>query len=172
MVNTITGVPNEPPRRTGVFSRAPLIPRDLRVPEKKDVLQLTSGKGVTSNQALNLVRERAYEQLRGIVSQARADLGIPETAELDTSPEATADRIVNFALQFFSKYAENNKLQNDEAGRGQFAEFIGAAIGKGIDEARGILQGLQVLNPQVGAQIDETAGIIQQRLDDFILNGL
>ncbi|HNR32863.1 MAG TPA: DUF5610 domain-containing protein [Candidatus Hydrogenedentes bacterium] len=137
-----------------------------------DILNLSVGKPRSAGQVLDLVRERAYEQLRGVVNDARAALGIPEGAVIDTSPEATADRIVNFALSFFSKYAENNGLSDDEEGRRQFATFIGGAIAQGIQEARDILQGLQALTPGADNLIENTASIIQQRLEDFIANGL
>lgn len=172
MVNSISGLNNEPPQRTGIFQREKLIPRELRTTGGQDVLQLSAGKPATTTEALEVVRERAFAQLRDVVKEARAALGIPDGQTIDTSPEATADRIANFALKFFSNYAENNGLADDEAGRQQFADFIGGAIEQGIGEARDILQGLQVLSGDVSNQIDETAGLIQQRLDDFVANGL
>jgi hypothetical protein len=119
-----------------------------------------------------VVLERAMEKLRSVVSEARAALGLPEDAVLDTSPEATANRIADFALNFFSKYAENHGLANDEAGRQQYADFIGKAIAQGISEARGILDSLQALNGEVSGNIDTTSDIIESRLQDFVANGL
>lgn len=172
MDNTVSGLNNEPIQRQSAFKHERIIPRDLRAAEKKDVLELSAGKPATESEALNVVRERAFEQLRGIVDEARAELGIPEDATLDTSPEATADRIANFAIKFFDNYAENNGLEDDEEGRSQYAEFIGGAIEQGISEAREILQGLQVMSPEVNDTIENTAGLIQNRLDDFVANGL
>ncbi len=127
---------------------------------------------VSSSQAQNIVVDRAYEQLRAVVGEARAALGIPEGETLDTSPEATANRIADFAINFFSKYAENNKLADDKAGRQQFADFIGGAINKGIGEARGILSALSALDPKIESGINQTADYIQGRLNDFVTNGL
>lgn len=172
MVNSISGFGNEPPQRASLLQRDRLIPNDLGTARGKDVLQLSAGRPATTAQALDVVRDRAFAQLRNVVNEARAALGIPDGQTIDTSPDATADRIVNFALQFFSKYADNNGLADDEDGRRQFADFIGAAINKGIAEARDILQGLQVLSGQVGNQIDQTADIISRRLGDFVANGL
>jgi hypothetical protein len=130
------------------------------------------GSKISQGQSLQIVTDRALEKLRSVVSEARAELGLPEDADLDTSPEATANRIADFALNFFSKYAENNDLADDEEGRAQFAEFIGGAIKQGISEARDILGSLQALSPDVESGIDKTSDIIQQRLDDFVANGL
>jgi len=150
-----------------------VLPRDLRVPERKnDILTLGKGDKVTNSQAMNIVSERAYEKLRAVVSEARAALGLPEGSELDTSPDATANRIADFALGFFGKYAENNGLANDAEGRQKFVDFIGAAVTKGIDEARGILSSLQALNGDIGTNIDKTAGIIQDRFSAFVEKGL
>jgi hypothetical protein len=171
MVNGLGPLNNEvqAKQQTGLLGRRPLLPQDLRV---KGGDQVSFRTPVPPNEALNLLREKALAQLRNIVDQARADLNIPESAMLDTSPEGTADRIANFALGFFSKYAENNGLADDEAGRQKYADFIGKAINKGIGEARDILTGLQVLSPEVGNTIDQTADIIGQRLADFVKSGL
>ncbi|HEO70863.1 MAG TPA: hypothetical protein ENN80_06320 [Candidatus Hydrogenedentes bacterium] len=118
------------------------------------------------------VGEGALAKLRGVVNQARAALGIPEGVMLDTSPEATAGRIADFALGAFDKWLERHPgLAEDEA-REQFALFIGGAISQGIEEARGILSALQALTPQVNQDIDTTWGIIQERLQNFVHNGL
>ena len=173
MVNSISGLNgNEATQRPSLIQRHRIIPTDLRTTGGDDVLQLSAGKPATATQALDVVRERAFEQLRSVVKDARAALGIPEGQTIDTTPSATADRIVNFALQFFSKFADNNGLADDEDGRRKYADFIGGAINQGISEARDILQGLQVLSGGVNDQIDETANLITKSLDDFVANGL
>jgi hypothetical protein len=139
-------------------------------PERQDILSL--GETPPGRQDVyRILTERAYEKLRAVVAEAREALGIPEGSMLDTSPEATANRIADFALGFFSKYAKNNGLEDNEEGRRQYVEFIGAAVAKGIDEARGILSALNVLNDGLNADIDKTAGLIQKRFEDFIKNG-
>jgi len=168
MVNTIN------PAGSGgdqVFfpNRGKLLPQDLRA-GRKDSVSFGNGK-VSSNEVMQIVTERSMAQLRAVVGEARAELGLPDGAVLDTSPEATANRIADFALNFFGRFAENNKLGDNEEGRRQFADFIGKAINQGISEARNILGALQALNPSVESNIDKTAGIIQQRLEDFVLNG-
>lgn len=171
MVNPIQ--PNEPAFGPIPLGQRPkLLPRDLVTSGGTDRVDFGSGEKVTPDQAQGVVLERAYEKLRGIVGDARTALGIPEGAVIDTSPEATAGRIADFAIGFFSKYAENNGLANDENGRKQFADFIGGAIGKGIDEARGILNALSVLDGDIAKNVDKTQELVQSRLDDFVKNGL
>ena len=81
-------------------------------------------------------------------------------------------RIIDFALNFFGRYAENNRLADDEEGRTQFASFIGAAIAQGISEAEGILSALNATSESGGFDIGFTRSLIQERLDNFVANGL
>ncbi len=138
----------------------------------KDTVEFGLNGGLSVEESMNIVVERALDKLRGVVTQAREELGLPEDAVLDTSPEATADRIAVFALGAWSKYAEQHKLEDTEENRKQFADFIGGAINQGISEARGILSALNALTDEVDGNITKTANIIQQRLQDFIANGL
>jgi len=150
------------------------LPQDQALSSLKDTLDLGKNGPLSSQDAMGVVLERAMAKLLAVVEDARAQLGIPEGAVLDTSPDATANRIADFALNFFEKWLENDDaragLEGQEA-RQQFVDFIGAAIQQGIDEARGILDSLQALNGDVESQIGNTAEVIQQRLEDFVLNG-
>lgn len=127
--------------------------------------------GVSNAQSMNIVLERAMEKLRAVVEEARAELGIPEGATLDTSPEATAQRIVEFALGNFGHYQANHPELGEDEARAQFVDFIGAAIQQGIQEASGILGALNALNPEVESMIETISNIIQERLDAFALGG-
>ena len=171
MDNTVTAIQSAPVQLPVRPEAARVLPRGLAVHGPKDTLELGKKNKVSTAQAQNVLLERAYNKLKSVVDQARADLGIPEGAVIDTSPEATADRIVEFALGAFQSYWGSHPELGEEEARGEFAAFIGAAIGQGIDEARGILGALNALNPEVDGNIDKTAAIIEQRLNDFIENG-
>ena len=171
MVNQVNPA-NEGTPLGSLKDRPKLIPKDLRVPRQKDVVDFGQGRPLNQAQIQDIVVDRALEKLRDIVNDARAQLGLPEGAVVDTSPEATANRIADFALGFFGQYAENNGLEDNEEGRRQYAEFIGGAVSQGIEEARGILEALNALNPEVSGNIDQTASLVQDRFDSFVLNGL
>ena len=139
-----------------------------------DVLDLGRGGQVSQDEAMGVLYERAMAKLQGVVDDARAQLGLAEGAVLDTSPEATAGRIADFALGFFDQWRANDDARGalgDEEARQQFADFIGGAISQGIEEARGILGALSALSPEIEGNIDSTATLIRQRLDDFVMNG-
>lgn len=133
-----------------------------------DKLDLGQGGPLTAEQAIAIVTERSISKLQAVVSDARASLGLPEDSAVDISPEATANRIADFALNFFDKYLERHPEISGDDAKKQFAEFIGGAIGQGIEEARGILGALSALNPDVDNHINSIAGLIQKRLDDFV----
>jgi hypothetical protein len=172
MVDGINSVGNTPVNLARSEETPRALPRELKNDKRTaDILQLGGGEKVSEGKAQGIVLERAYERLRQVLGAAREELGIAEGAELDTSPDATANRIADFALGFFSKYAENNGLANDEEGRKKYVEFIGKAVAQGIDEARGILGALNALNPNISSNIDKTAEVIGKRFEDFISNG-
>ena len=171
MVNNINPIEGRPSQVPGIRPNRPVIPNDLRSTSGAAARLEVRGE-VTTTETLDRARERAFAQLRGVVDEARAALNLPEGQAIDTSPEATGERIANFALRFFNDFAENNGLEDTPEGRQQFADFIGGAIGQGIEEAREILQGLEVLSPSVTQLIDDTAAVVDNILNDFVENGL
>ncbi len=171
MLTSITALNNDLPEAAGLLAKPKSAAQGSKA-SAKDVVEFGKGKAVSNNDAMNMVVERALDKLRSVVSDARKELGLPEDAEIDTSPDATADRIVGFALGFWDKYAKQHGLEDTEEGRQAFADFIGGAINKGIGEARGILTALSALSPEIDDNINKTSDIIQNRLKDFVSNGL
>lgn len=173
MVNAISGGAGVPP--TGPLGRRAYPAQEelpARAAARADEVAFGQGGRLSDEERTKLVVERALARLRSVVDDAKEELGIEEGSPLDISPEATAGRIVGFALGFFDKYAKQNGLEDNEEGRRQFADFIGGAISQGIDEARGILGALNALDPDTGANIDKTASIISSRLEEFVKKGL
>ncbi|MBI5094917.1 MAG: DUF5610 domain-containing protein [Candidatus Hydrogenedentes bacterium] len=138
-----------------------------------DSVSFGSNSQVTPAQANSILLERAYDKIRSVVSDAKAALGIPEGQAIDTSNEATAGRIADFALGAFEKWRSTpaRAALSDEEARKQFATFIGGAISQGISEAQNILGALNALNPEITNNIQSISDLIQQRLDSFVANG-
>ena len=133
----------------------------------------------SDNKAMNLlyraISDAVEKRLAGQAPQ-KADDGTEATAETglnktysneDTSPQATADRIVGFATNFYQAFREQNPELNDEDGLEQFMQEIGKGIDQGFADARDILTGLKKLEGKVADDIDETYGLIQKGLQDF-----
>lgn len=116
--------------------------------------------------------------LEGINSELEAEFG-PNAAEkikqsgVDTSPQATADRIVGFATAFYQKYSEQNPDMPEEERLDKFLALVGGGVDKGFDDAKSVLDGLGVLNGKVAEDIDSTYSLIQEgfaKFRDMILN--
>jgi hypothetical protein len=133
----------------------------------------------SDNNAMNLLYRAISDAVeKRLASQApqSADDGTEATTETglnktysneDTSPQATADRIVGFATNFYQAFREQNPELNDEDGLEQFMQEIGKGIDQGFADARDILTGLKKLEGKVASDIDETYSLIQQGLQDF-----
>ena len=144
-----------------------IIPRSLHT-APVDQVQLGRNGSVSAEDAQMVVYERAIEKLKAVVAEAREYLGLPEDAVIDTSNEATAGRIADFALGAFEAWRANHEELGDEEARSQFADFIGSAIEQGIQEASDILSALQALTPEVESNIDVIRDLVGQRLEDFV----
>lgn len=116
--------------------------------------------------------------LEGINSELEAEFG-PNAAEkiknsgVDTSPQATADRIVGFATAFYQKFSEQNPDMPEEERLDKFIALVGGGVDKGFEDARGILDGLGVLQGKVADDIDSTYSLIQDgfaKFREMILN--
>ncbi len=84
------------------------------------------------------------------------------------SPEATADRILDFSLGFFGNSQQYKEGGNTEEARSNFADIIGKAIQKGFDQAMGILGKLP---DETQEEVDETHSLVFDGLDNFVKTG-
>jgi len=123
--------------------------------------------GITAGDALKVVTERVLARIEAAVDEARQILGVGP-GPLDTSPEATADRIFNFAIGFFDAYRiEHPELDDDQAREG-FVSLVRGAVRQGIQDARGILTGIAPISDSVNADIDRVAHILDDRFAQFL----
>lgn len=84
---------------------------------------------------------------------------------IDFSPQATADRIIKGASGFFTSFKEHNEDLSDEDAATRFQELVAKGVEQGFEDARGILEGLKVLEGKVSEDIDSTYNIVQQHLE-------
>ncbi|UCX05789.1 DUF5610 domain-containing protein [Shewanella glacialimarina] len=92
--------------------------------------------------------------------------------EVDYSPTATADRIVQFATGFFGLYQQQNPDGDFETQLNSFMDKISKAIDDGFGQAKAILSGLKVLQGDIVAGVDSTYEHIQSGLAKFKLDML
>lgn len=86
---------------------------------------------------------------------------------VDMSPEATADRIVNFATKFFGIHQQQHSGMSLDEQLDSFMGIIGGAIDNGFKEAKDILSGLKVLQGDIADGVDKTYSLVQEGLQAF-----
>ncbi len=85
----------------------------------------------------------------------------------DVTVEATADRIVGFALGLKGIYSRQNSGMSEDEMMAGFEAEIRRGISEGFGNAREILGGLDSFNGQVQENVDATWELVQQKLDEF-----
>jgi len=88
-------------------------------------------------------------------------------AEIDYSPAATADRILQFATGFFALHQQQNPQSDYEQQLNSFMDKITKAIDDGFGQAKEILSGLKVLQGDIAAGVENTYELIQSGLAKF-----
>lgn len=86
---------------------------------------------------------------------------------IDTSPEATAERIVGFATSLFTIYQKQKPSEDQEQQLSDFMDVIGKGINQGFDDAKAILSGLKVFEGEVEEGVGKTYELVMQGLQSF-----
>jgi len=111
--------------------------------------------------AIAAINEELAPTMGDYALQSAYDSGV------DTSPEATADRIVSFATQFFTLHQEQNSNMDFDEQLNSFMNIIGGAIDQGFGEAKDILTSLQVLEGDIESGVEQTYSLVQEGLAAF-----
>lgn len=123
----------------------------------------------SGDKSMTLLYKAAIDAINKELSPALGDNVIQKNAatNVDYSPEATAERIVSFATQFFPLHQERNKDMSLDEQLESFMGIIGGAIDNGFNEAKDILKGLQVLQGDIETGVNSTYDLVQKGLQNF-----
>ena len=123
----------------------------------------------SGDQSMTLLYRAAIEAINKELAPSMGENAIQTAYDngVDTSPEATADRIVSFATQFFCVHQQQNSNMSVDEQLDSFMTIIGGAIDNGFKEARDILSGLKVLQGDIADGVDKTYGLVQEGLQAF-----
>jgi len=123
----------------------------------------------SGDQSMTLLYRAAIEAINKELAPSMGENAIQTAYDngVDISPEATADRIVSFATQFFSVHQQQNSNMSLDEQLDSFMSIIGGAIDNGFKEARDILSGLKVLQGDIADGVDKTYGLVQEGLQAF-----
>jgi hypothetical protein len=127
----------------------------------------------TKNDPLSLVYKSAIENINEQLKPTLGDNAIQNAASQDNSPEGTAGRIVSLSTGLFELYKKSFPNEDEATVLDRFVKVIQGGIDQGFKEARGILQGMGVLDKPVGdatigGNIDKTYTLVTQGLADFV----
>jgi len=150
----------------------PLSPTaQLKAEQNQSILKASLEVSISSgNDSLALLYRTAVDKLNQVLETDLGPNSIQNAYEsgLDVSPDATAERIVSQATAFFSSYQDQHPEMDLETQLRSFIDVISGGITQGFNEAREILDGLQVLEGDIATNIDQTYDLVQEKLDSFI----
>lgn len=123
----------------------------------------------SGNKSLSLLYKTALE---GINKELEPIFGSNAAQKIydsgiDTSPEATAGRIVGFATSLFTLYQQQRPSDDQEQQLNDFMDVIGKGIEQGFADAIKILEGLKVFSGEVKSGVDTTYNLVMQGLQKF-----
>lgn len=162
--------PQENPSRVERAQR-----QDLAVKEQLNVriLQASAKVSLTAgNQEQALLFRAAIESINETLAPEFGPDAIGRAAGQDFSPQAVADRIVNLSTAFFDSYAKQHPGEDPEKLASNFVDLIRGGFEKGFNEARNILEGLQVFSGSVKDGVMETYSLVNQGYDRFLADKL
>jgi hypothetical protein len=152
--------------RSGAVAAAPHV--QARQQLNTSIMEASMSVAISSgNEPLALLYKSA---LTGINEALAPDFGpdaIQKAAGQDNTPEGTAGRIVSLSTAFFDAFKAQNKGLDEEAVLQKFMDTIQGGVDQGFKEARGILEGLQVLQGDIAGNIDKTYALVKQGLQQF-----
>ncbi len=121
------------------------------------------------NQSMSLLYKTALEAIN-------EELGVtPDTSSIqkaydsniDFSPQATADRIVQNSTSLLTAFRDSHSELSSDESLNKFMDVIQKGIDKGFEDAKGILDSLSVLNGEIASNIDLTYEYVQTGLSAF-----
>ena len=132
-----------------------------------DVVEL--GVAVDANFATRVLQDSLQERLDAALKEAGVDTSAEEllTSGLDTSPEATAKRIVDFSVSFLAAYTANHTEDEDGPRLDSFIALIKKAVDEGFSGARDLLSRVGEVPDEVSEGINQTYGLVMQGIDTF-----
>jgi len=121
----------------------------------------------TSNEPLALVLKTALTGINEALKDQFGENAIQNAVSQDNTPEGTASRIVSLSTAFYDAYKQQHPGGDEDATLQQFMETLQKGVDQGFKEARGVLDGLKVLNGDVASNIDKTYALVKQGYADF-----
>lgn len=135
--------------------------------QPQDVLDV-GRKTLTIEDVQRILRERISEKIRSAMEEVWQSRDLrPDAAPDDSSAEATAGRIADFAEMGFELWRKNHQDLDEDTARKTYSEFIGKAVNQGIKEARQIFEALGALHGKTAEFVDTIEKLVNERIEAF-----
>lgn len=123
----------------------------------------------SNNDTLSLLYKTALEGINAELEPVLGENAAQKVYDsaIDTSPEATAERIVAFATAFYSRYKELAAADSEEQTLDNFMALIMPGVEKGFADAKDILKSLKVYEGDIETGVDSTYDLVRQGLANF-----
>ena len=146
---------------------ARILSTDPQAPD--EAVTLSVNRRIDFEFGQRVLTDSMEDKLNTALEKAGLDMRAEDLLEegLDTTPEATADRITEFATAFFDAYKANNDGMEAQAQIDNFVELIKGAVDEGFEDSREILSGIGRIPQQVTQDIDRTYELTMQGIDKF-----
>jgi hypothetical protein len=134
------------------------------------ILQASSSVSITAGeQPQALLFSAAIDRINELLAPELGANALQNLAATqDNSPEATAERIVSLSTAFYDLYAQQHPGEDPETLANNFIDLIRGGFEKGFNEAKGILESLQVFNGDIAAGVMKTYDLVTQGYDKFL----
>lgn len=126
----------------------------------------------TGGKSQELVFRAAIDRINELLAPELGPDAIQGAMDQDNSPEATAGRILALSTGFFDAYAAQHPGEDGDQLARNFVDLIRGGFEKGFNEARDILEGLDVLSGDIESGIMKTFELVQKGFDDFLAGKL
>ena len=131
---------------------------------------LNLGGDINSGYANRVLEDNLATSFDAAFAKAGLDLNTESilSSGLDFSPEATANRILEFSTSLFDGFMANHAGDEDGGpGLGGFKDLIKGAVKEGFTQAKGILSGIGEIPGGVSDDIEETFNLVMSGIDAF-----
>lgn len=156
-------------QRAGV----PPTQNSLRDEQNLQILQASAEVSLKAgNQSQALLFRSAIERINELLAPTLGPDAIQAKMSEDNSPEATAQRILSLSTGFFDAYARQRPDDDPEQVATDFVNLIRGGFERGFNEAKEILQGLQVFGGDIESGVMKTYELVQKGYDDFLAGKL
>jgi hypothetical protein len=118
----------------------------------------------SSNEPLSVVLKTALTGINEALKDDFGDNAIQNAMSQDNTPEGTASRIVSLSTAFYDAFKQQHPGEDNDAVLDKFMATLKRGVDQGFKEARGVLEGLKVLNGDIASNIDKTYALVQQAM--------